>query len=147
MKLRNHADGSALFASEKIEPILPSLDLMGKKTSEDWACTPEVEVYSANLSALDLSGYDMQDVNFDAKTVWPSDSNRCPKGAEYLEKINEFGKNPGLGIRSLHEKGKDGTGISLAIIDQPLCEHSDYCLENPEKEGGLVHYEEIGYDN
>ncbi|GEM_PF-1017345 len=39
----------------------------------------------------------------------------------------ELGKNPGLGIRSLHAKGITGQGVGLAIIDQPLIvEHQEY---------------------
>ena len=41
------------------------------------------------------------------------------------EKV-EAGKNPGLGVRSLHEKGFTGKGINVAIIDQPLGPHKEY---------------------
>jgi len=32
----------------------------------------------------------------------------------------ELGKDPGLGVRRLHERGFDGRGIGIGIIDQPL---------------------------
>ncbi|MCL2187800.1 MAG: hypothetical protein FWC16_02065 [Defluviitaleaceae bacterium] len=34
--------------------------------------------------------------------------------------IMEFGKNPGLGVRALHERGITGSGVGVAIIDQDL---------------------------
>jgi hypothetical protein len=39
----------------------------------------------------------------------------------------EIGKNPGLGIRSLHAKGITGRGVGIAIIDQTLLvDHQEY---------------------
>ena len=39
----------------------------------------------------------------------------------------EIGKNPGLGIRSLHALGITGRGVGIAIIDQTLLvEHQEY---------------------
>ena len=35
-------------------------------------------------------------------------------------------KDPGLGIRALHEQGFTGKGVKMAIIDQPLGEHQEY---------------------
>lgn len=35
-------------------------------------------------------------------------------------------KNPGLGIRQLHEQGFTGKGVNMAIIDQPLGMHQEY---------------------
>jgi serine protease AprX len=55
----------------------------------------------------------------------------------------EAGKNPGLGIRSLHETGK---GIHVAIIDQPLGPHKEYShrivsniIVDDSKEGSSMH--------
>lgn len=43
------------------------------------------------------------------------------------EKLSEAGKNPGLGIKELHQQGIDGEGIRVAIIDQKLLrEHEEY---------------------
>lgn len=50
----------------------------------------------------------------------------------------DLGKNPGLGIRSLHEMGVTGRGVGIAIIDQPtLVNHREYASQ-------LHLYEEIG---
>jgi subtilisin family serine protease len=43
------------------------------------------------------------------------------------QEIMELGKNPGLGIRSLHKQGITGRGVKIAIIDQPLLvDHQEY---------------------
>jgi len=42
-------------------------------------------------------------------------------------KIMELGKNPGLGIRQLHQRGITGRGVGIAILDQPLLvDHQEY---------------------
>jgi hypothetical protein len=39
----------------------------------------------------------------------------------------EWGKNPGLGVRSLHQEGITGKGVGIAVIDMPLLrEHVEY---------------------
>ncbi len=78
-----------------------------------------------DLSALDLSGeYEgMKNIVFDTFTTWPD---KLPKGFD-PEAVMETGKNPGLGIRSLHDKGITGKGVNIAIIDQMLLlEHQEY---------------------
>jgi len=62
---------------------------------------------------------------FDNRTQWPPADN-LPSGFEPA-KLLEAGKNPGLGVRKLHEQGIDGRGVHIAIIDQPLLrEHREY---------------------
>jgi hypothetical protein len=48
---------------------------------------------------------------YDGATNWPANV------ASLTNEIMEEGKNPGLGIRSLHSQGITGKGISVAIID------------------------------
>jgi hypothetical protein len=61
------------------------------------------------------------------------------KGSEKrLAEIMENGKNPGLGIRKLHEEGITGKGINVAIIDQNLL------LHHPEFDGKIVEYYDTG---
>jgi len=97
------------------------------------------------VKQYDLRGYDLSQVKmddkldslliaeFDSVTRWP---NVLPSGFN-PELIMELGKDPGLGIRSLHERGITGKGVSVAIIDQPLqVDHVEY-------KDQLVHYEEI----
>jgi subtilisin family serine protease len=46
---------------------------------------------------------------------------------ESLEELFETGKNPGLGIRKLHEQGITGTGVVVGIIDQRISPtHSEF---------------------
>ena len=63
------------------------------------------------------------------------------EGAEdYAMEILENAKDPGLGIRKLHETGITGEGVNVAIIDQNLVT-SPY---HPEYDGKIVKYHDIG---
>ena len=63
------------------------------------------------------------------------------KGSEELaEQIMEAGKNPGLGVRSLHERGITGKGINVAIIDQNMV------LDHPEFAENIAKYYDTGCD-
>lgn len=77
-----------------------------------------LDLRSYNIEALDLSGYEnkLNNAMFDSKTKWPAKlpSNFNP------QKMLEFHKNPGLGLRKLHVKGITGKGISIAFIDYSL---------------------------
>ena len=84
---------------------------------------------------LDLRYSDLSDVNlsqnseqlsncfFSNHTKWPEKMTK-----EYKpDTILEFGKNQGLGIKKLNNEGIDGSGINIAIIDQPLLvDHEEY---------------------
>jgi len=63
----------------------------------------------------------------DIKTFWYNNYTVF-EGSEVLAKsILEAGKNPGLGVRSLHARGITGKNVRVAIIDQPtIGEHSEY---------------------
>ncbi|MCX6566401.1 MAG: S8/S53 family peptidase [Candidatus Aminicenantes bacterium] len=85
----------------------------------------QVDLRGADLSSLNLNGKldDLFHADFDDNTRWPAD---LPPGFS-PENIMKLGKNPGLGIRRLHEQGITGKGVSLAIIDQPLLvDHIEY---------------------
>jgi len=87
----------------------------------------QVDLQGRNLSKLDLraSLNDLMYASFDDSTVWPAPE-RMPAGFDW-RKIMELGKNPGLGVRRLHEKGITGRGVRIAIIDQPLLVgHQEY---------------------
>lgn len=73
-----------------------------------------------SLINLDLREHKklLDDMPFDSRTMWP-EPNKLPQGFSPRQLLEE-GKNPGLGIRKLHEEGIDGNGICIAIIDQPL---------------------------
>ena len=99
----------------------------------------QVDLRSMDLSALDLSAPGSADIlseaDFDTRTLWPP-AERMPAGFD-REAVMETGRNPGLGIRSLHACGIDGRGVGIAIIDQPLLtDHAEYAAR-------LRLYEEI----
>lgn len=74
---------------------------------------------------------DMYTYQFNEYTVFSGNE-------ELQQKIMENGKNPGLGIRALHDRGITGQGVTVAIIDQELS------LEPPEFSGKIVEYYKIG---
>jgi subtilisin family serine protease len=85
----------------------------------------QMDLRSTDLSHLDLSQSrdDLMYATFDSKTIWPGN---MPADFDW-QAIMETGKNPGLGMRSLHEQGITGKGIGVAIIDQPLLvDHQEY---------------------
>jgi len=62
-------------------------------------------------------------------------------GSEDLQaQILEEGKNPGLGVRSLHAQSVTGEGVNVAIIDQNLL------LNHPEFAGKITAYYDSGCD-
>jgi len=83
----------------------------------------------ANMSLvnLNLKGHAklLEKMPFDSRTEWPG-PDKLPDGFE-PGRLLEEGKNPGLGVRRLHEQGIDGRGVGIAIIDQPLLRnHIEY---------------------
>lgn len=63
------------------------------------------------------------------------------KGNEELQRqVLENGKNPGLGVRTLHDAGITGKGVNVAIIDQNLL------LDHPEFAGKISAYYDTGCD-
>ena len=80
----------------------------------------QVDLRSLDLRALDLRGAisDLGQAYFDSATQWPA-ADQLPAGFD-PQKVLELGKNPGLGLRKLHEQGISGKGVGIAIIDQPL---------------------------
>jgi hypothetical protein len=103
----------------------------------------QVDLRGYDLSGLDLSGQekDLLFADFDDRTKWPASL----QGLSSFEpgKIMALGKNPGLQVRRLHQQGITGSGVGVAIIDQPLLvDHVEYqnqvklyeeihCLDEP----------------
>ena len=73
-----------------------------------------------DISGLNLTKEELLNLCIDKTTIL-SDEQRAIID-EYTEKM----KDPGLGIRALHEQGFTGKGVKMAIIDQPLGEHQEY---------------------
>jgi hypothetical protein len=84
------------------------------------------------VSGVSLAKLDLRDqlkalskLTFDTRTVWPA-ADKLPVGFDPVRLLEE-GKNPGLGVRNLHAAGIDGSGVGIAIMDQPLLrEHEEY---------------------
>ncbi len=96
-----------------------------------------VDLRARDVSQLDLTNEmgNLKYASFDSKTKWSS-VDKMPTGFD-PEKIMEYGKNPGLGIRALHGQGITGKGVGITIIDQPLL------VDHVEYKDNLKLYEEI----
>ena len=101
--------------------------------NENWG----YDMRSCDVSQMDLSVIESYNyITFDSSTKFPNDSAKLPKDFD-AEYILEFNKNPGLGIRALHEQGITGADVSIAIIDQNLLVDHEQYKEN------LMYYEKI----
>jgi hypothetical protein len=60
------------------------------------------------------------------------------KFTDISQEVLEKGRNPGLGVRSIHKRGITGKGVNVAIIDSYLC------LNHPEFKGKVVQYKDVG---
>ncbi|MEW6031804.1 MAG: S8 family serine peptidase [Bacillota bacterium] len=104
--------------------------------SVPWPGAGPVDLRGRDLSGLDLSDRlgDLRQADFDEATTWPE----LLPAAFDPEKVLESGRNPGLGLQSLHQSGLTGRGVGIAVIDEPLpTDHSEYAAR-------LRHYEEVG---
>lgn len=98
--------------------------------------------FSFDLRAKDLSQLDLTQkgqlllnwATFDAGTVWPA---KMP--ADFSpSQVMELAKDPGLGLRQLHQQGVTGKGVHVAILDQALLwNHQEYA-------GRVIKYTEVG---
>ncbi len=92
-----------------------------------------------DLSKRDFSNTSIDAIkmmDFDTETLWP-EKEKLPQDFNPKEFLEES-KNPGLGIRELHEQGIDGRGIVVAIIDQELD------INHPEYKDQILDYSEYG---
>jgi hypothetical protein len=87
----------------------------------------QMDLRTYDLSELDLSHArdDLLYASFDDQTIWPPQKKMPPDFDP--QQIMELGKNPGLGMRQLHQAGITGRGVGIAIIDQTLlADHQEY---------------------
>jgi hypothetical protein len=75
-------------------------------------------------------------LSFDTLTEWPPPE--CLPPEFHPKRLIDNAADPGLGIRSLHERGIDGSGVGLAVIDQPLL------LGHEEYSSRIVRYDATG---
>ncbi len=103
--------------------VYTELPVHDPNSTEPW----QVDLRSSDLTKLDLSKSedDLLYADFDSKTKWPA-SDKMPADFNW-QKIMETGKDPGLGVRALHDQGITGKGVGIAIIDQTLLvDHIEY---------------------
>ena len=93
------------------------------------------DLYTSDLRDF---GAEMYTLTFNNDTMWPDGGNMPVEERFQPGYILENGKNPGLGVRSLHERGITGNGISVAIIDQAMP------VDHPEYNGKIVKYVDLG---
>ena len=91
------------------------------------------------------SGTVMKSIVFNENTRFPAGRDKMPASESgddiykyQPEYIMRQGKNPGLGVKSLHERGITGKGVSVAVIDEPLI------TDHPEYKGKIVEYRDFG---
>lgn len=85
----------------------------------------QVDLRGYDVSKLKIAGraFDLFHSAFDSKTIWPT---VLPSDFDPL-KLAEIAKNPGLGVRKLHQRGITGKGVGIGIIDQALLvDHVEY---------------------
>ena len=85
---------------------------------------------NASLVNVDLRNHldVLNEMPFDTLTKWPT-PDKLP-GGFVPESILEEGKKPGLGLKRLHSRGINGTGVGIAIIDAPMLEDHDEYVNN-----------------
>ena len=102
------------------------VDLVNYRQKHSWGWSSYIHINNFDVSFADLSGLDISKATFDDFTIWPTDEAKMPKNFNpkaFLEKR----KNPGLGIRKLHQSGIDGRGRNAAIISQGVLRpHLEY---------------------
>ncbi len=104
-------------------PAITSIPRFDPTSADPW----QVDLRSRDLKKVDMTASlaDLMYASFDSKTQWPA-ADKMPAGFDW-QKILGLNKDPGLGIRALHEQGITGKGVSIAIIDQTLLvDHIEY---------------------
>lgn len=74
------------------------------------------DVSKKDLSQVSLDA--ISNISFDKSTKWPEKA-KLPGGYD-PNKWFDMGKDPGLNLSKIHERGITGKGISVAVIDKPI---------------------------
>lgn len=116
------------------EDLLPNGQLVMDESASiaDFSDLSEFDLSAEfpDARSRDLSGKDFSNsldkllsTDFDSKTIWPE---ALPEGFN-PQQIMDQNRNPGLGVRSLHEQGITGKGVNIGIVDQSLLtDHVEY---------------------
>lgn len=104
---------------EAMRPMRGKLDALPMPDEEG-----TYDLRDGDLTGCDLSGQleALQKANFTNATKWPA----LPEGFDPTA-VLEQGKDPGLGVKTLHARGVTGKGVGIGIIDQTLlADHQEY---------------------
>jgi serine protease AprX len=106
--------------------------------------SPNAPAAYADVRQTDMSSFTLTQARI--MTYWFSTSkNHWSKQAEpIVQEVLEKGKNPGLGVRGLHQQGLTGKGITVAIIDQNLAQDANGVFDHPEYAGKILKYKDFG---
>ncbi|MDP3541730.1 MAG: S8/S53 family peptidase [Elusimicrobiota bacterium] len=121
-----------------VRPRKESVKPSGQIAQSTSTIKPFDDVRGKDLSGADFSGRPdlVGTLTFNERTVWPEPAamgkNDDPR------RLMSSALNPGLGVRALHGQGITGTGVNVAIIDQPLLD------DHPEFAGKLAAYRDFG---
>ena len=122
---------SFTFTGEELLPGgKPAMDGGGLPASFYWPEEFSLKGSYPDARCRDLSGVDFSGspdkllyTTFDSKTVWPDN---LPDGFDPRQILGR-NRNPGLGVRSLHEQGITGKGVNIGIVDDRLLtDHVEY---------------------
>ncbi len=102
------------------------------------AVVPYQDVRNQDLSYEDLSEDLIRTLWFNQRTIFPRHL------AIFVDLLLESGKNPGLGVRGLHQQGLTGQGVNVAIIDQNLVHGHGRFHMHPEFFGKFIDYVDLG---
>jgi hypothetical protein len=93
------------------------------KIRDDFRQLQGLDVQDRDFSQVSLAS--LYATTFDTRTTWPTNA-KLPTGFDPAV-VLELGRDPGLGVRSLHRRGITGKGISVAVIDKPiLTSHQEF---------------------
>lgn len=129
--------GLCLILAACMLPILPAC-------AQDTLEAPELPLAPfADIRAYPINGtprvYAKGDFNPEDIPTFTFNGYTMLEGSEAeAAAVMEQGHNPGLGVRSLHDRGITGEGVCVAIIDQHLL------VDNPEFQGKVVAYYDTG---
>lgn len=128
-------DEKVIICSNLPEPLIYDREKIDSIKEVQDQKTLRYEFRGYDLSQLAVSYEDILSSVFDSTTKWPNDFLENVD----MDKIMDYGKNPGLDIKKLHQEGLTGKDMNVAIIDTRLL--IDHC----EFGDRIVHYEEM-YD-
>jgi serine protease AprX len=99
---------------------------------------PYQDVRNQDLSSENLTEELIRTLEFNQGTIFPRYL------SIFADQVMEDCKNPGLGVRSLHQQGYTGQGVNVAIIDQNLAYYRNLEQMHPEFSGKLIDYMDVG---